>query len=85
MLPQEGRDVIADDGRKGGLAPAGCRSVVPSQTWRTFLATHVRDLASVNLFTVPTARLRVLFVFVVLAHHRRGAIRFNVTEHPTAH
>jgi putative transposase len=43
----------------------------PSQTWRTFLANHVRDLVSIDFFTVPTARLRVLFVLVVLAHHRR--------------
>ena len=56
----------------------------PSQTWRTFLTNHVRDLVSVDFFTVPTARLRVLFVFVVLAHHRRRVLHFNVTEHPTA-
>src|SRR4029453_671696 len=38
----------------------------PSQTWRTFLTDHVRDLISVDFFTVPTAcLLRVLFVFVV--------------------
>jgi len=55
----------------------------PSQTWRTFLANHVRDLVSVDFFTVPTARLRVLFVFVVLAHNRRRVLHFNVTEHPT--
>jgi len=29
--------------------------------------------------------LRVLFVLVVLAHHRRRIVQFNVTEHPTAH
>jgi putative transposase len=57
----------------------------PSQTWRTFLANHARDLVSIDFFTVPTARLRVLFVLVVLAHHRRRAVHFNVTEHPTAH
>jgi transposase InsO family protein len=57
----------------------------PSQTWRTFLANHVRDLVSIDFFTVPTARLRVLFVLVVLAHHRRRVVHFNVTEHPTAH
>jgi putative transposase len=57
----------------------------PSQTWRTFLANHVRDLVSLDFFTVPTARLRVLFVLIVLAHHRRRVIHFNVTEHPTAH
>jgi len=56
----------------------------PSQTWRTFLANHVRDLVSIDFFTVPTARLRVLFVFVVLAHDRRHVLHFNVTEHPTA-
>jgi transposase InsO family protein len=56
----------------------------PSQTWRTFLANHVQDLVSVDFFTVPTARLRVLFVLVVLAHHRRRVVHFNVTEHPTA-
>jgi transposase InsO family protein len=56
----------------------------PSQTWRTFLANHVRDLISIDFFTVPTARLRVLFVIVVLAHHRRRVVHFNVTEHPTA-
>ena len=56
----------------------------PSQAWRTFLANHVRDLVSIDFFTVPTARLRVLFVLVVLAHHRRRVVHFNVTEHPTA-
>jgi transposase InsO family protein len=42
-------------------------------------------LVSIDFFTVPTARLRILFVFVVLAHHRRRVLHFNVTEHPTAH
>jgi putative transposase len=56
----------------------------PPQTWRTFLANHVRDLVSIDFFTVPTARLRVLFVLVVLAHHRRRVVHFHVTEHPTA-
>src|SRR5213592_1783166 len=61
------------------------RRPLPSQTWRTFLANHVGDLFSLDFFTVPTARLRVLFVLVVLAHHRRRVVHFNVTEHPTAH
>jgi transposase InsO family protein len=56
----------------------------PSQTWRTFLANHVRELVALDFFTVPTVRLRVLFVLVVLAHHRRRVVHFNVTEHPTA-
>jgi putative transposase len=56
----------------------------PSQTWRTFLANHVRELVALDFFTVPTARLRVLFVLVLLAHQRRHVVHFNVTEHPTA-
>ena len=60
------------------------RSTTPSQTWRTFLDNHVRDLVSIDFFTVPTARLHVLFVFIVLSHEHRRVIHFNVTEHPTA-
>src|SRR5213080_5392787 len=56
----------------------------PSQTWRTFLDNHVRDLVAVDFFTIPTAGLRVLFVLVVLAQHRRRVVHFNVTEHSTA-
>jgi putative transposase len=60
------------------------RRAPSSPTWRTFLTNHVRDLVSIDFFTVPTAGLRVLFVFVVLVHHRRHVLHFNITEHPTA-
>src|SRR5262249_51106310 len=43
----------------------------PSQTWMTFLRNHVGQMVSVDFFTVPTLQLRVLYVFVVLAHDRR--------------
>ena len=55
----------------------------PAQTWRTFLDNHVKDLASVDFFTVPIATFRMLYVFVVLRHERRYIVHFNVTEHPT--
>ena len=48
------------------------------------LVNHVQALVSINLFTVPTARLRVFFVLVVIGHHRRRVVHFNVTERPTA-
>jgi len=56
----------------------------PSQTWRTFLDNHFRELVSIDFLTVPTATFRVLYVLVVLAHGRRRDVHFNVTEHPTA-
>jgi hypothetical protein len=60
------------------------RRIPPSQTWRTFLTNHIQDLVSIDSFTVPAAHLRVLFVLVVLAHHRRRVLHYNVTAHPTA-
>ena len=56
----------------------------PSQTWRTFLENHVKQLVSVDFFVVPTVSFRVLYVFLVLAHERRRVVHFNVTDHPTA-
>jgi putative transposase len=56
----------------------------PSQTWKTFLENHLSELVSIAFFSVPTATFRVLFVLVVLAHHRGPVIHLNVTEHPTA-
>ena len=50
----------------------------------TFLNNHVKDLVSTDFFVVPTISFRVLFVFVVLAHHRRRVLHFNVTANPTA-
>ena len=56
----------------------------PSQTWRTFLENHVKQLVSVDFFVVPTLSFRILYVFLVLAHERRRVVHFNVTEQPTA-
>jgi len=56
----------------------------PSQSWRTFLDNHIKQLVSIDFFVVPTINFRLMFVFLVLAHDRRRVIHFNVTEHPTA-
>ena len=32
----------------------------PSQTWRTFLDNHARNMVSVDFFTVPTVRFQIL-------------------------
>jgi transposase InsO family protein len=55
----------------------------PSQMWKTFLTNHVGQLA-IDFFTVSTLQVKVLFVFVVVAHERRRVLHFNVTDYPTA-
>ena len=50
--------------------------------WKAFLNNHVKDLVSIDFFTVPTVHFQVLFVFLVLAHHRRRMVHFNMTANP---
>jgi putative transposase len=56
----------------------------PSPTWRAFLTAHARDIVAIDFFVVPTITVHLLFVCVVLRHHRRELLHVNVTEHPTA-
>ena len=56
----------------------------PSQSWRTFLANHIQQIMAADFFVVPTATGRLLFVLVMLAHHRRRVVHVAVTEPPTA-
>jgi putative transposase len=55
----------------------------PSQTWRTFLKNHTKDLASLDFFVVPTITFQFLFTFVILSHDRRRLVHFAVTANPT--
>ena len=56
----------------------------PLETWKTFLRNHMGEIASIDLFVVPTIAFRRLFVFLVLGHRRRQLLGFAVTENPTA-
>jgi hypothetical protein len=56
----------------------------PLQSWKTFLRNHAKEIASIDLFVVPTIPFRRLFVCLILGHQRRQLLGFAVTEHPTA-
>ena len=56
----------------------------PSQNWKTFLRNHLRCMVSVDFLTVPTLPFQVYYVFIVLSHHRRRVLHFNVTAAPSA-
>jgi hypothetical protein len=52
----------------------------------TFLLNHMSEIVAIDFFTVPTIRLRVRFVFLVLEHQRRrvqcGRNRLSVVFSP---
>ena len=50
--------------------------------WMAFLRNHKDDIAAMDLFTVPTASLRLLYGFFVIEHGRRHIVHFNATFHP---
>ncbi len=56
----------------------------PSQTWRTFINNHMKNMVAVDFLVVPTIRFKVLYVLIILSHARREVVHFNVTTNPTA-
>jgi hypothetical protein len=58
------------------------RTTPPSQSWRSFLTNHLRQIAAADFFVVPTATCRLLFVLVILRHERRRIAHVAVTAHP---
>jgi putative transposase len=50
----------------------------------SFLTNHASQVMASDLFVVPTATFRLLFVLVILGHDRRRIVHVAVTEHPTA-
>src|SRR5262249_39557048 len=63
-----------------GLAPAGFhQEVSPSH-----LRFPLFQVSPSAIFTVPTIRFQVLYVFLVLAQHRLRILHFNVPAPPTA-
>ena len=55
-----------------------------SPSWRSFLRNQALGIAAIDMFIVPSATLRLLFVMLILAHDRRKIVRFDVTQHPSA-
>jgi transposase InsO family protein len=56
----------------------------PSQDWKTFLRNHLSSMVSVDFLIVPTLNFHLLYVFIVLSHHRRRVLHFNVVAAPSA-
>jgi len=55
-----------------------------SPTWRAFLRNEIAGIAAIDMFVVPSATFRLLFVVLILVHDRRKVAHFNITRHPTS-
>jgi transposase InsO family protein len=64
--------------------PRPVRPGARTQTWRTFMRNHAREVLACDFFVTVTARFRLVYVFIVLEIGRRRLVHWNVTEHPTA-
>ena len=52
--------------------------------WMAFLRNHKDDIAAMDLFTVPTASLRLPYRLIVIEHGCRHIVHFRATFHPTS-
>ena len=59
------------------------RPKAPSPTWRSFLRNHMTAIAAVDMFMVATVTFKLLYAVIVLSHHRRRVIHFEVTQNPS--
>jgi putative transposase len=69
------------------VSPYMPRRAPPSdavQRWVTFLCNHREAIGAMDLFVVPTARFRVLYVWFAMGHGRRRILHFAVTSQPAA-
>jgi len=83
-LAKLGHNVDNDTVAKYMPKPARRPRRPPSTTWRTFVLAHLTGTIAIDFLTVPTVTFNVLYVFFVLALHRRRLLYFNVTSHPHA-
>jgi putative transposase len=52
--------------------------------WKTFLHNHLGSMVLVDFLTVPTVTFQIIYVLIILSHHRRRVLHFNVVESPSA-
>ena len=56
----------------------------PGQSWWTFLRNHMRGVAAMDLFVVPTLAFNLLYGFIIVRLGRRELVWIGVTNSPTA-
>ena len=60
------------------------RAGPPAQGWSTFLRNHAPNIASMDLFVVPTIGFELLYAFGIVRLDRRNLVWVGATTNPTA-
>jgi transposase InsO family protein len=55
-----------------------------TQSWQTFLKNHSKDIWAMDFYVVPTINFKVLYVLLIVNHHRRKIEHFAITANPTS-
>jgi transposase InsO family protein len=53
------------------------------QNWKSFLRNHTKEVVAIDFMIVPTIKLKMLWVLVILSHDRRRILRLSVTHNPS--
>jgi len=59
------------------------RRGAPSPSWRSFLRNQALGIAALDMFIVPSAAFRLLFVALILIHDRRKLVHFSSSCRPS--
>ena len=52
--------------------------------WKSFLKNHAKEIISMDFFTIPTINFKILYVLLIIEHHRRRILHFNVASNPNS-
>jgi len=54
------------------------------QSWKSFLENHSREIWSMDFMVIPTLSFKLIYVLLIINHHRRKIEYFAVTSTPSA-
>ncbi|SIS64788.1 integrase core domain-containing protein [Salimicrobium flavidum] len=51
-------------------------------SWKAFIRNHLSETWAMDFLTIPTIKMDVLYIFVIIHHKTRKIIHFSVTKNP---
>ena len=54
-----------------------------SQSWQTFLTNHSKEIWAMDFLVVPTLNFKLIYVLLIVDHHRRKIVHFAASTSPS--